>query len=350
MWRRIILAAGSALLLASLVALHAVGPPLGSGSVEVLRIASSAVPMNASDRASDRAGRLRFMGALHLESPDRRFGGISALLWHGGCNRLLAASDTGAWVVLEPDEADDRLLGIRKAWMAPILGQDGRPAASKEAADAESLARARNGDIWLFYEQQHRGMRFEGVDACHPETLAHAPVERWEPPGTAGWPPNGGIESAAIQGDILLILAEGGPGTGASGTFLAGAPDAPMRAISYAAPEHYRPTAMEPRDPGSDNGVMLVLHRRASVFRGFSAALSEVRLPDAPGDVAGTSEIARLRPPLLVDNMEALAVRAEGERRFVYLMSDDNFNPLQRIILMKFELLPANPAPERFPN
>ena len=38
--------------------------------------------------------------------------------------------------------------------------------------------------------------------------------------------------------------------------------------------------------------------------------------------------------------MEGVALRREGDRTFVYLVSDDNFNPLQRTLLMKFELLP----------
>jgi hypothetical protein len=65
---------------------------------------------------------------------------------------------------------------------------------------------------------------------------------------------------------------------------------------------------------------------------------------DGVSGAVGPMEIARFGAPLLVDNMEALAVRREGERRFVYLASDDNFNALQRTLLLKFELLPE-PAP-----
>jgi hypothetical protein len=65
---------------------------------------------------------------------------------------------------------------------------------------------------------------------------------------------------------------------------------------------------------------------------------------DGVSGAVGPREIARFGAPLLVDNMEALAVRREGERRFVYLASDDNFNALQRTLLLKFELLPE-PAP-----
>ncbi len=339
MWWKSLLAAGSAFALGSMAALYAAGPPLGSGVVEGLQISSTAAPLNASDTAMDRVGKLRSMGGLVLDSKDRRFGGISAMLWAESCGRLLAVSDTGLWIILEPEEADGQLLGVRVAWIAPLLGLDGRPPASKSAADAESLAQAANGDIWVFYEQQHRGMRFEGVDACRPETLASVPVEQWEPPGTAMWPSNGGIEASAMQGETLLMLSEAvaGPQGGRAG--LAGAPGSPVRVFSYMNPDGHQPTAMEPRDPGSDNGAMLVLHRSFSPLRGVSIILSEAQIGASPADVVEPREIARLQPPFLVDNMEALAVRVEGERRYVYLMSDNNFNPLQRTLLMKFELL-----------
>lgn len=339
MWWKTLVAAGSALALGSFAALYAAGPPLGSGLVEPVEVASALVPLNASDPAADRVGRLRSLGNLVLTSKDRRFGGLSAMLWAERCNRLLAVSDTGLWVILEPDESDGRLQGIRAAFVAPLLGLDGKPPQSKSDADAESLAQAANGDIWVFYEQQHRGMRFEGVDACRPETLSAVPVEQWEPPGTALWPGNGGIEAAAIAGGTILMLSEAVAAPQGGRIGLAGAHGQAVQTISYANPEDHQPTAMEPRDPGSDNGAMLVLHRAFSPLRGVSAILAEAQIGKRPAGRVEPQVIARLKPPLLVDNMEALAIRKEGERRFIYMMSDNNFNPLQRTILMKFELL-----------
>jgi hypothetical protein len=50
-------------------------------------------------------------------------------------------------------------------------------------------------------------------------------------------------------------------------------------------------------------------------------------------------ELARLASPYAVDNLEGLAATrgARGET-LLWLISDDNFNPLQRNILMLFEL------------
>lgn len=51
--------------------------------------------------------------------------------------------------------------------------------------------------------------------------------------------------------------------------------------------------------------------------------------------------LARWQAPITLDNMEGLALHRRGDRRFLYVISDDNLNSLQRTILMKFELLEA---------
>ena len=49
--------------------------------------------------------------------------------------------------------------------------------------------------------------------------------------------------------------------------------------------------------------------------------------------------LAELSLPLSVDNFEALAVRPDGAGGWhLFLLSDDNFNPLQRTLLLQFQL------------
>jgi hypothetical protein len=151
------------------------------------------------------------------------------------------------------------------------------------------------------------------------------------------WPGNGGAEAVAGQGGALLILAEEQAGPALGRAWLRGRPGAPLVAGSYANPTGFEPTAMDPLEPGGEGATMLVLHRRFSPVTGVAAVVSEARFE---GDPVVLTPVATLAPPLTVDNMEGLAVRPEGDRRFVYLVSDDNFNPVQRTILMKFELLP----------
>jgi hypothetical protein len=70
-----------------------------------------------------------------------------------------------------------------------------------------------------------------------------------------------------------------------------------------------------------------------------AAKLAVARLPKlAAGALISGEEIAVLRTPVAVDNMEGLSVTSEGGRTIVWIASDDNFNPLQRTLLLKFAL------------
>jgi hypothetical protein len=340
-WMEAVSSAG-AVAAGALMAFYFAGPALGSGPVTPLAVETRALPLSSADAEVDRVGRLKFLGAVQLVAKDARFGGLSAMLWEPGCNRLLAVSDAGTWFVLEPKERDGRLEGIANAWIAPVLAPDGRPPISKRAADAEALARLADGSSWVFYEQDHRGERFAAISACRPDSLAQAADRVWVPPMSANWPENGGLEAVAGSGSELRIALEAVPGPDGGKLGLVGRPDGVLSRFSWMAPEGHQPTAMEPLE--ADGSRVLVLHRKFSPLEGVSAILTEAEIPTGAEGRVVPKEIARLRAPVLVDNMEALAVRREGERRFVYLASDDNFNPLQRTLLMKFELLPDQPA------
>ena len=50
-------------------------------------------------------------------------------------------------------------------------------------------------------------------------------------------------------------------------------------------------------------------------------------------------ELAQLVPPFTVDNFEGLAVFPDKRGgTIIYILSDDNFNPLQRTLLLQFRL------------
>ncbi|MFN7175399.1 MAG: esterase-like activity of phytase family protein [Thermaurantiacus sp.] len=320
-------------------ALYAAGPPLHQGVVEPLAITTNSIPMDLKNPARERIGRLVYRGGLELRSRDRRFGGISALLWEEACGRILAATDTGAWIALEPSEEADRLTGITAAWIAPIRDERGRPAASKAQADAEALAR-KEDTVFVWFEQDHRVQRYEGLSACAPESLAAAASDVSRPQAMRGWPRNGGAEAVSLVGRDLLVLAEQAQaGDGTMDAFLWSPTTGTERPLAHRPPSGFQATGMD-AVPGSDR--QLILYRRFTPLEGVSAIVAELR-PDTspiPGTVLEVTEIARFMPPLAVDNMEGIAVRHDGDRLFLYLASDDNFNPLQRTLLLKFELLP----------
>ena len=58
----------------------------------------------------------------------------------------------------------------------------------------------------------------------------------------------------------------------------------------------------------------------------------------AGGEMAG-EELAEWSPPLTSDNFEGIAVRRnDSGETLIYIVSDDNFSPLQRTLLLMFAL------------
>ena len=95
---------------------------------------------------------------------------------------------------------------------------------------------------------------------------------------------------------------------------------------------------------GKGAGDVLIVERHWSLLAGTRvriARLTSAALARAAANRAALKpqEIARLEAPLTVDNFEGIAVRrgADGAT-FVYLISDDNFNPLQETLLLLFRL------------
>ncbi len=87
------------------------------------------------------------------------------------------------------------------------------------------------------------------------------------------------------------------------------------------------------------DGQILLLTRRFSLFGGLEAKLVLATLPALVEDaVLRGAEIARFASPVIVDNLEAMSVTREQGRTIVWIASDDNFNPLQRTLLLKFAL------------
>ena len=321
----------------------------GRRPAEAIPVAIEARPvaLDPSDPNRTEVGRLRYLGGLVLTSRQPRFGGLSGLRVDDR-GRFLAVTDEGDWVTFTTVEQGERLVGIRGGVIAPVLGANGLAAQGKEDGDAEALEWPADGDgtAGVMFEQSHRLQVYRGVDPARPETLLQRPAAIYPYAEIRGWPANGGGEAFADlagKGELLISEEAPGPAGGRDALLLS---DAGKLRFSYLPPPGYQPTdAVLLAAPGT----VLVLNRR---FSGgvVSAVVTELALDagelDRPGlrmsstPVAGT-EIARLAPPLTVDNMEGIALRRAGGRTFVYLVSDDNFSPLQRTLLLKFELLPA---------
>lgn len=303
-------------------------------AVEPVAVESAAVPFDARDAARMGEGRLRYAGGIVLSSEVSWFGGLSALRCPDRC---YAVGDAGDFLSFDRVERDGKLVGIENVQGGALRDQDGA-AGDKATRDAESLVLSPGGaDALIGFERTNS---LWVVPLGQPEWRAR---QVYRLPEMMDWPLNGGAETLVmLPGGVPLVIAEEAAGGGDRPGVAIGAvkrPDGTRANLAF----RYRPPAdFSPTDAALlDDERLIILNRAFSPLTGVAMALVEVPLADIrEGATVSGREIARLRPPASIDNMEGLDIRRENGRTFVYLVSDDNFNAAQRTLLLKFELLP----------
>ncbi|HEX8572554.1 MAG TPA: esterase-like activity of phytase family protein [Allosphingosinicella sp.] len=314
-----------AFLLAALILLATFAPPRlqrrePPPAISLVDLAP--VPLDSNSDAS-RLGALRFLGGWALTSNDPRFGGISAL--HVETGEVLALSDAG-WRIRLPVGAGR---GRVRADIA-MVPQGPGPEDEKYNRDVESMV-AEGAEIWLGYEQANSVWRYHRA--------SFAVLSAATPRAMARWRGNRGAEAMVrLPGGGFLVFSEGSGGDSEALAF-AGDPAAPGTGtlrLRYRPPEGYRVTdaALLP------DGRLALLNRRVKLFEGFTAKLTIARLPAlAEGALIEGEDAATFDGTVTRDNFEALSASREGGRTILWIASDDNYNPLQRTLLMKFELV-----------
>jgi hypothetical protein len=314
--------------------------PARAFSEERLRLESTPVSLEAGRPERESVGELRFLGGLVLRSPDEGFGGLSGARVGVDGTLLTAVSDEGRWftIALEQD-AHGRLVRARGLESGPLVGVDGEPLPDKVDQDAEDLTVLADGALMVSFEHRHRLLVYRGT----PQPLAARPTSFSSPPGLERAPRNGGIEALATLADgrIVALTEEQPDGDGLAAWIGDGSGN--WERLRYRPAAAPRPSAAA----GLPGGDLIVLERHYSPASGLWIRL--VRVSGAairPGAELAGRLVAELKPPLAIDNFEALAVRPAPrpeDEALVYLLSDDNFNSLQRTLLLLFAL-PREPV------
>lgn len=285
---------------------------------------------------SGQIGALKLQNVVALSGGG--IGGLSGLWVSPDSTRFAAVADDGHSLTGRLiHDRDGRLIGAADFKRAPLLPPE-IARNGKRDNDAEELARLPGGGWLVSFERNHRLLRFgEGFAADGPPAAFPAP------PGLADAPSNGGVEALAVWPDGgVLALEEGEGGAAATrGWFAPTLPAGPddWRAFAYRAAADHRPSGAAPLPTGD----ALALERRASLLSGFSVRLVLLRraafAAAKPGAMIEGEELARFSPPGVSDNFEGVAAvpRADGDID-VYLLSDDNFSPLQNTLLVHLTL------------
>lgn len=311
---------------------------LAGARAEPVSVDAHALYFNPDDPSQRRAGALEWIAGVALSVPDPRFGGWSGMVLSSDGRRLTAVSDVGFWLTATlAHDQQGRITGLTDAQLGPLLGPEGQPLKSKRLADAEALARDRDGSLIVGFEGTHRLWRYRPGPGAEEGLLAARPEPVAPPPQLSRVPRNGGVEAMTVLADGRLLMVTEDL-TNAAGDLVGWLRDAKgWHDLSLAPAGLFKPTDLA-QLPGGD---VLVLERRFTLIGGVAMRLRRVPLKAIrPGARLEGAALVELAPPVSVDNMEALAaVKAADGSTLLYVLSDDNFNPVQRTLLLQFRLI-----------
>ena len=312
-------------------------PPRDPGLQQVEVKSQAIEAFDPRDVSRKRFGALEFRGGLVLESPTREFGGISSLRVGADGQRFVAVSDKGQWLRGRIVYRGTTPIAIADAEMAPMLGPDGRPLRARGWYDTESLAG--DGDtLYVGIERAHRIVRFNfGRDGLLARGVP-VPV----PPAFRTLPHNASLEclvmapkAGPLGGTLIAVSERGLDANGNIQAFLVGG--ATRGTFSWKRSDDFDVSdcAVAP------GGKLLVLERRFSWTSGIAMRIRSVPLTAIkPNATVDGAEVVMADMGYQIDNMEGLSVhRAPDGALVLTLISDDNFSPLQRTVLLQFTLV-----------
>ena len=263
-------------------------------------------------------------GTVALSAEHDAFGGFSGLLMRGGgASPVLTAVTDRGWLLTATLVDTPGGQRLDDAEIQRLRRGDGARA-GKRGNDAESLA-MRDDTRWIAFERIHRITSYDGVE----------PEKDIRDRSFARLGSNAGLEAlASLPNQGLLAIAEE---TGRRG--------APVFVVSPLGDVRtgYLPWdgkhAVTGADIGPDGRLYLVL-RDYSPLSGVSIRIRRYALGrDGFPDPNSRTELAAFDGASGIDNMEGIALwKDQAGRTRLTLISDDNFNGIQRTLVMDFEV------------
>lgn len=302
----------------------------GAATVEL-----SPIQLDKRDPERTDFGQLKLLSAFELRSGDARFGGLSGLAI-GTDHRLYAVSDHGFWLSARMHlNPAGRLLDLTNWQIEPLLSTDGLPI-RRRLIDAEALAREPDGSFLVGFEDPQRIWRYRAP----PETFSSPAEPVVIPREIMKAPKNGGLEAlSSLPGGQIFAIAEDFENRDRTlkAWLLSHGQSAQLSyqpAVNFAVSDA---TALK-------NGDVLVLERRYSPPLFFSVRLTRVRAQHIrPGAALRGEELLRLEGGVRTENFEGVATIEKDAGTLIFLISDDNYLPLQRTLLLQF-FLPNSPT------
>lgn len=278
-------------------------------------------------------GKLEWVGGLVLTSPKQSdFGGISGFSWIGP-QRFLAVTDQGNAISGELVTAQGQPVGIRDAALELLPGL--RTKKAKWRRDAEGLD-AKGAMAWVSFEGASRLVPYK-LSGGRPKTaLKDVKLPKALRKASRG---NAGLEAVALAPDSsplaggLVLMSERAKGGNIQGWILRKG-----RTKRFVLPQSGKLRVTDAAFLA--NGDLLILERDFSLLRGLTIQLRRIASGDLrAGAITRFETLFKGDLRYELDNLEGLAVQslADGSS-LLTMVSDDNFNMLQRTVLLQFRL------------
>lgn len=299
---------------------------------EPFDLAARPVKLHTEDETISTVGALQFLGGIELRSRHPNFGGLSGMNVSKNGKRLSLVTDKGWWVTLQPIH-DQRgyLVDARNGQIGKLLTPSGKPISDSGSGDGEAIAR--HGDAFVVSFESDRKMYLYPPGE---NPLALKPRALRLPSALKGAPSNGQIEALTmLKGGRLFALTEKfAHGEKAVIGWIT--QNRAWRQIVYQRSGKFFPTGAATLPDGD----VILLERRFNWLAGVASRIVRISTSKIlPGARIRGSEIAVLEPPFIVENFEAIDIRTgpKGET-LIYILSDDNFQSIQRNLLLLFQL------------
>ena len=310
--------------------LYLMAPQLltSAAGAENIRVDTKPVTLNQKQPEQNHVGQLHYHGGLVISSPRTNFGGFSALGVSLDGKRMIAISDRGyRFAASLIYNKESKLIGLNNTELDSLANLNGTALRGKSESDVESMCPGVGGEIIIGFEHRHRIWRYL------PRKIIPEPIV--PPVELSSLPLNAGVESLALlQNGSLLAIAEGFPNISSTLAWVSN-PEG-WSTMTYLLDSGFHPSGAAT----IINGDVLVLERRFTLRNGIAARIRRINAVNIqPGAELRSKLIAEFRDPMTTDNFEGIATRQNQKgQTIIYIISDDNFSPMQKTLLMMFKL------------
>jgi hypothetical protein len=284
------------------------------------------VNLYPDDPSRREIGGLIFRGGVKISSSHSRFGGLSALSISKDRNHFIVISDRGTKIdgaiIYGPK---GNLKNVADLIINELSGIGGKAFRTAYDGDSESVARLPNGELLISFERDHRLVAYSEDNA----------IPFTQPPGLDQAPKNGGIEALTnlLNGDLLTFAEGWGTETSIRGWLWR---NDHWSNISLLRDGEFRPSGAAT----TPDGDVYVLLRKFSILSGSTIRIGRIAKDSIRANaILKTIPVVEIKSPSLVSNFEGIDIRQGRDgKNYLYLVSDDNFNPFQKTYLLMFEI------------